>query len=101
MDDLTKEQRRYLTRLAQRLEPLAMVGKNGVTDTVAASVEEALTAHELVKVRFVDHKDDKGPLGDDLARRTRSEIVTRIGHVLVLWRRHPEPNRRKVDLPPA
>jgi RNA-binding protein len=62
-------------------------------------VDEALTAHELVKVRFVDHKDDKGPLTEELASRTGSEVVTRIGHVIALWRQHPEEERRKIALP--
>lgn len=101
MQELTKTQRRYLIRLAQRIAPLAMVGKHGITDTVVGAVDEALAAHELVKVRFVDHKEDKEPLGEELARRSRSEIVARIGHVVVLWRQHPEKDRRKVELPPA
>ncbi|HQK75969.1 MAG TPA: YhbY family RNA-binding protein, partial [Candidatus Hydrogenedentes bacterium] len=78
--------RKFLRGLGQKLEPSVMVGKNGVTATVMDSTDKALTAHELVKVRFVERKDEKRSLIDGLALGTRSEVVGMIGHTALLYR---------------
>jgi RNA-binding protein len=99
MSRLTSSQRRYLRSQANSLKPLVMVGKQGVTDTVVESADKALAAHELIKVRFIDRKDEKRALADELAERTGSEEAGLIGHVLILYRPHEDPEKRQYDLP--
>lgn len=91
--------RKFLRGLGQKLEPTVMVGKNGVTATVIDSTNKALTAHELVKVRFVERKDEKRSLIDELALGTRSEVVGMIGHTALLYRQHDDEDKRKVFFP--
>jgi RNA-binding protein len=95
---LTGAQRRRLRGLAQRLEPVLKVGHAGITDALVAALDEALTLHELVKVRFTAHKEEKGTLAPLLAARTSSLFVTRVGHVAVYYRLPADPSRRKVEL---
>ncbi len=91
--------RKFLRGLGQKLEPTVMVGKNGVTATVIDSTNKALTAHELVKVRVVERKDEKRSLIDELALGTRSEVVGMIGHTALLYRQHDDEDKRKVFFP--
>ena len=98
MDPLHSGQRKYLRGLAHHLDPVVLIGKQGVTDTVIQSIEEALTAHELIKVRFNDHKDEKKALCAAIAERTASEVAGIIGHVAILYRPHPEVEKRRITL---
>jgi RNA-binding protein len=93
---LTNQQIRQLKALAQRLEPVVYVGKAGVTNELLASVEQALSDHELIKVKFTAFKDEKKVLAAEMATRTHSELVWIIGHVAVLYRAQSDPAKRKV-----
>ena len=99
MDTLTSAQRKYLRAAAHHLEPIVLVGKQGITDMLVRSAAQALAAHELVKVRFNDHKDEKQALSAEIARRTASQLVGTIGHVATFYRPHDEPEKRKLVLP--
>ncbi|MFO7974636.1 MAG: YhbY family RNA-binding protein [Candidatus Hydrogenedentota bacterium] len=99
MRALSGADRKYLRGLGQKLEPIVMVGKNGIADTLIDSTNKALTAHELVKVRFVDRKDEKRALIDELATATESEVVGMIGHTALLYRQHEEEEKRKIFFP--
>lgn len=99
MNPLTGSQREYLRSKAHHLKPLVFIGHQGVTESVIAAVEENLLAHELIKVKFNDLKDQKRPLTEEVARRTESELVGMVGNIATLYRQHPEPEKRRVDLP--
>jgi len=88
---LSNPQMRKLKALAQRLEPVVYVGKAGVTDELLAGVEQALSDHELIKLKFVAFKEEKESLSAGLAARTNSELVWIIGHVAVFYRAHADP----------
>ncbi len=99
MPELNSSQRRHLMRIAHHLDPQVIVGKQGVTDTLVRSVAESLEAHELIKLKFNEFKDDKQPHVDAIVRRTGAQHVATRGHVVTLYRQHPEPQRRKIELP--
>lgn len=99
MTALTGADRRFLRGQARGLRPSVQVGKAGVTDTVIASVDQNLLAHELIKVQFVDFKDQRKSLAADIAARTGSEVAGVIGHQAILYRPHPDPARRRIRLP--
>jgi RNA-binding protein len=86
---LTGRQRKALRGRAHRLEPVVLVGRDGVTDAVLRAVGEALTTHELVKVRLRE-PDDKRAAADALAEGTRSALCGLVGHTVILYRPHPE-----------
>ncbi len=99
MEKLTGRQRRYLRGLAHGLKPVVQIGKNGLTDSVYESLGEALGHHELIKVRFVDFKDQKRQACEEIDARLGSACVATIGHVAVFYRRAAEPDERKIELP--
>jgi RNA-binding protein len=93
--ELTGRQRKHLRGLAHALEPVVHVGAAGVTEAVLHAVDGALAAHELVKVRLHEPEDKRGA-ADALARGTRSALCGVIGHVVILYRPHPD--RPKITL---
>lgn len=101
MNPLTSAQRAYLRAEAHHLEPTVLVGKQGVTDMLIRSTAQFLGAHELVKIRFNDHKGEKRALTDEIAFRTGAQVVGILGHVATLYRPHPEPEKRELKLPGA
>jgi RNA-binding protein len=95
---LTERQRRHLKGLAHPLKPVILMGNSGLTEAVIAETDLALAHHELIKVRLpgLDREDRDAALVL-LAERTRSAMVTRIGHVAVLYR--PRPDVPRIVLP--
>ncbi len=88
---LSEKQRKHLRRLAHPLHPLVMLGNAGLTDAVAAELERALGDHELVKVSArVGDREARNAALAALASRTASELVQRVGHVGVFYRRRKE-----------
>jgi RNA-binding protein len=81
------------------MKPIVFVGKAGVTETVIRTTDEALEAHELIKVRFVDHKEEKRALVDELVTATHCECAGIIGHVAILFRYQHKKDKRQIDLP--
>jgi RNA-binding protein len=98
MKKLTGQELRKLKGMAQRREPVVRVGKQGLTDAFIKSLDEALSQHELVKVKFADLKEQKKELSPLLAEKTGSHLVMRVGNVVVLYREHPDPDKRSVLL---
>ena len=87
---LTARERAHLKARAHALEPVVIVGHGGVSPTVIAELDRALTAHELIKVRIpTDDRDLRVSLGNELAEATDAAIVHRVGKVLILWRPRP------------
>jgi RNA-binding protein len=85
---LSEKQKKHLRRLAHPMNPIVMLGNAGLTDAVVAELDRALTDHELVKVSArVGDRDARNQALDVLASRTTSELVQRIGHVGVFYRR--------------
>ena len=86
---LSSAQVRKLKSLAQHLDPVLRVGKSGLSDSFLQSLDEALSHHELVKVKFAEFKEQKKELAPRLAESTSSHLIMRVGNVLVLHRPRP------------
>lgn len=95
---MTPAQRAYLRRLAHSLPVTVMIGKHGLTENILSKVEQELDAHELIKLRFIDYKDEKAVLLETITATTRAELVAIIGHTAILYRQHADPQQRKIRL---
>lgn len=60
--------RNYLRAMAHDLQPIVMVGKEGLSENVVKALDEALACHELVKVKFQANKEDTRDISEDLAK---------------------------------
>lgn len=84
---LTPAQRKQHRSAAHHLDPVVMVGADGLTDAVLKEADAALAAHGLIKVRvFSDDRDTRAGVLDALADRLGAAPVQHIGKLLVLWR---------------
>jgi RNA-binding protein len=99
--ELTGRDRRHLRRLAHALDPVVQIGAAGVTPGVIAALDGALRDHELVKVRIAGERDERGEIASAIAEQTHSAVAGVVGHVAVLYRRAPDPERRRIDIPSA
>jgi RNA-binding protein len=79
-------QLRKFKAAAQLLEPMLKVGKAGLSEGFIRSVDLALAQHELVKIKFAEFKEQKKELAPQLAEKTASHLVMRVGNVMVLHR---------------
>ena len=77
---------RELKSRSQKLKPVIHVGHDGVTDAVIAAIDQALSDHGLIKVRFTDHKSERKQLATDLASQTNSRQILLVGHTVTLYR---------------
>jgi RNA-binding protein len=80
---------RELKARAQLLKPALKVGKEGLTPQFFAALDAALQHQELLKVKFADHKEEKKELAPQLAGKSGSHLITRVGNVMVLYRPKP------------
>ena len=85
---LSEKQKKHLRRLAHPLRPVVMLGNAGLTDGVVQEMDRALEDHELVKVSArVAERSARNAALDELAHRTSAELVQRVGHMGLFYRR--------------
>ena len=96
---MTSKQRAQLRGLANGLDTIVHIGKDGITDNLIKQANDALEARELIKCKVLEN----APLTPreacgELAKLTRSEEVQVIGTKFVLYRQHYDRARRKIEL---
>ena len=97
---LTGKQARYLRGLGHHLHAIVMIGKDELTDRVIATTDEALTSHELIKVKLQDGcLSDRREIAAELAQATSASVAQVLGRTFLLYRRHPE--NPQISLPKA
>lgn len=84
---LTGKQARYLRGLGHPLRPAVMVGRQELTETVRSSLDEALTAHELIKVKLQEGcLLDRREVAGQLAAATGAAVAQVLGKTILLYR---------------
>lgn len=98
MKELNETQRRFLRGLAHTKEPVARSGQAGLTGSLLKEIAAQLLAHELIKMKVVAaDRAARDQLIKDVCQETGAVLVQRIGHVAVLYLRHPR--KPKIILP--
>lgn len=98
MEPLKGSQRKYLRSQAHHLKPFVLIGAKGVTEQLLGSVDLALKDHELIKVKFGEFKETKKEISQEIAEATKSELVGLIGNIAILYRQHPQSDKRKIKI---
>lgn len=94
--ELDGAQRRHLRGLAHSIRPILFVGEAGLSEPLLRALDEALDAHELVKVRLRQPEDKKG-VARRLAESSSAALCGVVGHTVVLYR--PDRQSPKIELP--
>ncbi|WP_313298931.1 YhbY family RNA-binding protein [Diaphorobacter sp.] len=88
---LTPAERREHRANAHHLDPVVMIGGDGLTPGVQKEIDAALNAHGLIKVRvFGDDRAARDEMYQQLADTLNAAPIQHIGKLLVLWRPIPE-----------
>lgn len=99
MTSTDRQEQRRLKAIGHKLKPVLTIAGNGLTDTVLAELERALSDHELIKVKLsVGDRDVRDALIESLLERSRAKAVQRIGNTVLLLRRSREPDPRLSNL---
>ena len=98
MNNLSSSQRSYLRRQAHHLEPVVLIGKQGITDGTIESIDRVLEARELIKIKFREFKDEKLSLSEKITELTNSEVVGVIGHTVIIFRQNPDSDKRQIHI---
>ncbi len=100
MTGLTSKQRAQLRGLANDIDTIVHIGKDGVGANLIKQADDALEARELIKGKVLENSPLSPQEGAEaLARATRSEVVQVIGAKFVLYREtHGKPRDKRIKL---
>jgi RNA-binding protein len=90
MEALTYAVRKKLKAQAHHLKPVVMIGQKGLTDSLIKTIDKALVDHELIKIKFIDYKDEKKELTNEIGEKTNAAIIGLIGNILILYKENPD-----------
>ena len=99
--ELTSKQRAQLRGLANTIDTIVQVGKDGIGENLIKQVDDALEARELIKGRVLENnlEYDARLAAEELAKATRSQVVQVIGTKFVLYREtHSKPKEKRIEL---
>lgn len=95
---LTGKQRSYLKGLANNIDPICQLGKNGISDNFVKQIEEALESRELIKVNVLNNSLlDANDVAMELCEIVNAEFVQSMGNKFVLYKESKE--NKKIVLP--
>jgi len=95
---LTPAQRKEKRADAHHLDPVVLIGGDGLTPAVVKETDAALNAHGLIKVRvFSDERETRDGILAALADQLNAAPIQHIGKLLVLWRPMPEKAKAERD----
>jgi RNA-binding protein len=93
---LTIAERKVHRAEAHHLDPVVMIGNEGLTPAVKKEADAALKAHGLIKIRVLgDDRGQREAMFQELADQLNAAPIQHIGKLLVLWR--PKPSKAKAE----
>ena len=95
---MTSKQRAYLRGLANKIDSIFQVGKNGISDNLIVQVNDALEARELIKLNVLETSPEGiQEIANTLSEATNSALVQTVGNKITLYR--PRKKNLKIQLP--
>ena len=96
---LTSKQRAQLRKLANGIDTIVHIGKDGVNENLIKQTEDALAAREIIKCRALETSFmTSAEAADALAEATNSEVVQTIGTRFVLYKGNPRLGEKSIKL---
>ena len=96
---LSAAEKKHFRGIGHHLNPVVMVGGNGMSPAVLAELERALEEHELIKVKVAaDNREGRRAVIDTLPGVCGCEIVQTIGNIALIYRAAKKQNPRLSNL---
>ena len=97
--ELTSKQRAQLRGVANTIDTIVHIGKDGISSNIVKQANDALEAREIIKCKVLENSMlTAREACEQMARLTRSEAVQVIGTKFVLYRQHYDKSKRKIEL---
>jgi RNA-binding protein len=97
---ITSKQRSYLKGLANGIDAVVFIGREGLTQNIIKEMDNYLEAHELVKVKIQEGCElDPKETANSLMEPLEAEFVQAIGRKFTLYRRAKDKEKRQIVLP--
>ena len=94
--ELSTAERKAHRAEAHHLDPVVMIGNDGLTPSVLKETDAALNAHGLIKIRVLgDDRAAREAIYSQLAEELHAAPIQHIGKLLVLWR--PKPKKERAE----
>ena len=95
---MTGKQRAYLRGLANTMDPIFQIGKNGIEEAFLNQLEDALEARELIKIKVLENSGlGAREASDEIRRRIGGEGIQARGSKIVLYKKSQK--KPKIELP--
>ncbi|MDV4149966.1 ribosome assembly RNA-binding protein YhbY [Clostridium sp. AL.422] len=95
---ITGKQRAYLRGLANNMDPIFQIGKNGIEETFLTQLEEALEARELIKIKVLENSGLVArEASNEICEKINCEGIQAIGSKIVLYKKSSK--KPKIELP--
>lgn len=97
MIELNSRQRKALEKHAQPISAVIQIGQGGVTEGLISHVRETMAANELIKIKFLDFKDEKRELMNQICEALDVTLVRIIGNVAILYKPAEKADKRQYE----
>jgi RNA-binding protein len=85
---MTSKERANFRSMANTIQPILQIGKNGISDNFIKQVDEALEARELIKITLLETAGETAKdLANEIAKSVKAEVIQVIGSKFVLYRK--------------
>ena len=99
MSKKTNHDIKQLRAIGHKLKPVVTIAGNGLTESVMAELDRALTDHELIKVKLaVGSREARTEMAAQVSEQSGADIIQSIGNVLLILRRSEKPNPKLSNL---
>ena len=97
----SNKQIKYLRGLGHNINPLVLIGKEGLSDALMEAIEMELLNHELIKVKIGTNSNvNKHTAAEIIPQKTACTLVQLIGKTLLLYRQNPKkPKDKRINIP--
>ena len=95
---ITGKERAYLRGLANNMDPIFQLGKNGIEETFLKQIEEALEARELIKIKVLENSGlNTREASNEICEKIGCEGIQAIGSKMVLYKKSSK--KPKIEIP--
>lgn len=91
MPQYSSKQISHLRSLGHSLNPVVMIGNNGLTENVLKEIDSSLKAHELIKIQVQGDRGTREAMLSEICEKTGAVAVHHIGKQLLIYRKAEQP----------